>query len=437
VEDAAGKVVFSRTYDQRAAAAAATPSTAIRDIVTGLRVPLTSADELRLDNAPACRPDTYIEIARGRTFLAREDVEGNPARAESVFRAAASRDPSCAQAYAGLADASWARYGVEHRAELSVAASAASTTAKTLDPESPTIRMALARVYLNTGRAPQAEQLIREVIDRRPADDEPHRLLSSILDAQKRGEEAEAELHRAITLRPASAINHLALGNRQYRTLHYREALASYQKVLDVQPDNEWATGNCFAAHIMLGNFQQAIDVYQAARVKDATMQSNLGSVYVWLNRCDEAVAILRGAVDDAPRDDVKRRNLGDAYACLGRRAEALREYKMALSITRDLLTVNSENARDLARHAVYEAKCGSLALAAEHAEEAVRRSPSDGEVLYRAAVVHALSKQPARAVERLRQAIDKGYPPALARADPDLRAIERVAGVSEMLGGR
>jgi hypothetical protein len=56
--------------------------------------------------------------------------------------------------------------------------------------------------------------------------------------------------------------------------------------------------------------------------------------------------------------------------------------------------------------------------------------------VLYKCAAVHSLLKQPTEAVERLRQALDKGYSRTQARADHDLDPIRQQPGVREMLGG-
>ena len=184
---------------------------------------------------------------------------------------------------------------------MSGAASDAIAKAVELDPDSPTIRMSLAGVFASTGRHELAETAVREVIRRRPRDDAPYRLLARILDEQKRGEEATAALATATALRPTNVINDLVRGMRQYNATHFEEALASFEAVLKRQPDNEWGRINAIAAHAKMGNFQQAIDVYESAPVKNATMRSNVGAIYFALNRCAEAAELMREAVDMAP----------------------------------------------------------------------------------------------------------------------------------------
>jgi eukaryotic-like serine/threonine-protein kinase len=437
VEDASGKILSTKRYRGGPGQIAANQAAAIRDIVLGLRVTLTGADQLRVEKAPACRPETYAEIARGRALLDREDVSGNPGLAETAFRRAADGDPSCALAFAGLSDARWARYGAEHGPALSDAASDAIAKAVELDPDSPTIRMSLARVFRNTGRFELAENAIREVIRRRPKDDAPYRMLADILDSQNRTEEATAAIATAAALRPDNVINALVRGMRQYDAARYDEALVSFEEVLKRQPDNEWGRINTIAAHAQLGNFQQAIDVYESSPVKNATMRSNVGGIYLALNRCAEAAEIMREAVEMSPREDAKRRNLGDAYTCLGRKADAVLQYREAAALTRQLLKVNKADARVQARLALYEAKCGQKDEALQQIGEVLRASPNDGDVLYKAAAVYSLLDRPTLAVERLRQAFENGYSRAMARADWDLLPIRQLPGVAEMLDGR
>src|SRR4029079_4999091 len=86
------------------------------------------------------------------------------------------------------------------------------------------------------------------------------------------------------------------------------------------------------------------------------------------------------------------QRNLGDTYAQMGRRSEAEQAYRSAVALCEEMLRVNPKDARMLGRLAAYEAKLGRTAAADRHAIDALSLSPADGEVLYRKAVVEALS---------------------------------------------
>ena len=73
---------------------------------------------------------------------------------------------------------------------------------------------------------------------------------------------------------------------------------------------------------------------------------------------------------------------------------------------------------------AVYEAKFGSHADAARHANEAASLSPQMADVLYRKAVVLALIHRPADSLVVLDEAFARGYSRHTARSDEDLAPL-------------
>ncbi|MCX6550353.1 MAG: tetratricopeptide repeat protein, partial [Acidobacteria bacterium] len=394
----------------------------------------TPADRERLTRVPACRVDAYADYSTGRALLDREDMPGNAAQAASAFTQAIARDASCAPAHAGLSAACWAQYRDNKDASLVRKAETSIAQALRLDPDNPTIRTSVAELYQATGRIDAAEKTLRDVIAQRPHDDEPHRILSNVLEKEGRDEEAAAELLRAIELRPTNVVNHLAQGNTAYYAGRFAEAVRSYSRVLEIQPDNVWAISNLGAAYWMIGEHQKAFAVYRAAPKADATILSNTGSFLLLEGRVQEAAQALEKAVALAPRDDIKRRNLGDAYLRLGDRAKALDQYRQARDLTQALLSVNARDAHALARHALYDAKLGQGSAAVQHVREAVELGPDDIYVLYKAAVVHCLAGRAVDAVVWLRRAVEKGYSRSDARTDADLAPILKLPEVEVLL---
>ncbi|MCX6546195.1 MAG: protein kinase [Acidobacteria bacterium] len=435
VEDPSGKVVSEKTYHGWTTGTSGTQAQATSDIVAALNVSLTAADRGRLSRTPACQAASYADYAAGRLLLDRRDVAGNVARAEKAFRSAVARDPSCAPAMAGLADACLAQYGetrdpswIEQARSLIVNASAA-------DPDSPAIRISLARFYLSTGKNEQAENAIRQVIEKRPFDDEPHRVLSDALDTEGRKQEADAEIQQAIRLRPNNVLNHLVQGAMLLEAQRYKDAVDTFGRVLAIQPDNAWALTNRCSAHAYLGAYEQALACYQALP-SDATNLTNIGVIYFALGRFREAATVCAKAVELDPGNDIKRRNLADAYAAIGDRTSALREFEQAATLTQGMIRVNAHQPRVLARHAFYDAKLGRREEALRHASQAVELARDDPYVLYRRAVVHCLLGQPVDAVIWLERALQKDYPVRDARGDADLDPIKTLPKVAEMLRG-
>jgi len=134
------------------------------------------------------------------------------------------------------------------------------------------------------------------------------------------------------------------------------------------------------------------------------------------------------------PRSAVKHGNLGDTYRQLGRMKEAEVEYRTAVDLTADQLKVDDKDAMVLARHAVFDAKLGDSNEALQHIRRAADLSPDDNAVLYKRAVVHALLRQRAEAVEWLRKAIAKGYSRSQASQDLDLKSIRKLPQVEALL---
>jgi serine/threonine-protein kinase len=307
-------------------------------------------------------------------------------------------------------------------------------SAVAIEPDSPSTKRAYAVIYLGTGKPEQADRAILDVIERRPYDDEPHRIRAEILGKMGRTEEARNELRRAIILRPKNVANYVSLGNAHFFAGRYKDAIQSYIQGLEIQPDNVWLKTNLAAAYTYNGDRKAAIAVYESVSDLDATMLSNLSTLYFDAGRYQEAADLLKRALVIEPRSAIKHGNLGDTYRKLGLAKEAAGEYRKAADLTSEQLKTDDKNAMALARHAVFDAKLGDLAQALQHIRRAVELAPDENTVLYKRAVVHALLRQRQEAVEWLRQAIDKGYSRARAIADPDLESIRTLPEVAALL---
>jgi serine/threonine-protein kinase len=399
---------------------------------------LTAADRERLRRVPACRDDAYADYVDGRALLNRKDIPGNRAKAEQAFGRAVGKDRDCVPGLLGLADSLWSAFTDEgpdpalvDRARESLDAAVA------VDPDSPSTKRAYAVIYLGTGRPDQADRAILDVIERRPFDDEPHRLRSEILGRQGRTEEARNELRQAINLRPKNVANHVSLGNTHFWAGRYGDAIQTYIQGLAIQPDNMWLKTNLAAAYSYNGEPRKAIALYESVSDMDATMMSNLAMLYFDDRRYQEAADLLTRALALEPRSAVKHGNLGDVYRRLGREREAADEYRLAARLTGEQLKTDRTDAIALARHAVFDAKLGDHAQALEHIRLAVTLQPDDGTVLYKRAVVHALLGQRGEAVIWLRKAIERGYSRSRAASDLDLESILMMPQVAALLRER
>ena len=435
VQQPDGSVLLKRVYEGAPADVSTLERRAVGDIVAALNVSLTAADRQRLRRVPACRADAYTDYVDGRSLLDRKDIPGNRAKAEQAFTRSVGKDPDCVPGLLGLADALWAAFTDEGPDQALVdRARQALDAAVALDPDSPSIKRAYAIIYLGTGKPEQADRAILDVIERRPFDDEPHRLRAEILGRQGRTEEARNELRQAIQLRPKNVANHVSLGNSHFYAGRYGDAVQTYIQGLEIQPDNVWLKTNLAAAYSYSGEPRKAIAVYESVSDLDATMLSNLSLLYFDEGRYQEAADLLKRALVLEPRSAVKHGNLGDTYRQLGLAKQAADEYRRAAELTAEQLRVDDNNAMALARLAVFDAKLGESAQALRHVRRAAELTPDDNMVVYKRAVVHALLNQQAEAVEWLRKAVQKGYSRARAGTDPDLASIRKLPQVESLL---
>ncbi len=405
-------------------------------LVAALRVSVTPAARQRLDRLPTSSVDAYTDYSIGKALLDRSDVSGNVGRAVQVFERAVSKDHGFALAYAGLGEACWASYQSTKDKAWVGRATQAIEEAIRLDPGNPEIRVSLAGVFLGTGKTAEAIAALRHAIAQRPNDDQAHRLLAGALAEKGSAEEALGEYQSAIAIRPDYYANHQALGNFYFRSGRLAEAAIAYQRATEVQPDSPNGFINLGATYQMLGDNQRALENYQRALTfgPDETAYSNIGAIHHSEGRYADAIRAYGDAIELAPRNAITHRNLGDAYQRLGRRDQAVAEYRRAASLATEELAVNPRDARLLAERAVYEAKAGDIASAVRDSRAAVGLSPRDNDVLYRRAVVHALAGQTAEAVEWLERALARGCPRARAREDEDLEPIRGLAKVKAML---
>lgn len=128
--------------------------------------------------------------------------------------------------------------------------------------------------------------------------------LGVLAQQQGRLQEAFTEYERAVELNPDNADAHHALGILLHLAFNRpQEAIKHYEKAIDVRP-----------------TFSEA--------------KSNLGNVYLSLNRYDDAIRLYKEALNDMlyPTPYIAQNNLGWALYKKGDKAQALQNIKAAVT---------------------------------------------------------------------------------------------------------
>jgi protein O-GlcNAc transferase len=227
-----------------------------------------------------------------------------------------------------------------------------------------------AREALKTGRLPEAEALLRGIVqvDERhaaalqllavialarrdfggavvllqrslaidPQQAQAWNNLGAACQALGRLDDAVVALRRALELRPGNPATLNNLGVLHARRAELAEAEACYLRALEVNGADPDAHNNLGNVLIRRGRTAEALAAYRRAielRPASPDALANLGSALLRAGQADEAIAALRRALELRPDSPDALFNLGNALAARDRLDEALAAYRRALEL--------------------------------------------------------------------------------------------------------
>jgi tetratricopeptide (TPR) repeat protein len=133
---------------------------------------------------------------------------------------------------------------------------------------------------------------------------------------------------------PAATIAYVNLGYQTYEAGQAADALALFDRGLEVEPDAADLWNNRGLALGTLGRTEEAIASYRRAAASDpahAEARSNLGNVLASIGRYGEAETAYGEALRIRPRYPEAHNNLANVLALRGDTAGALEHYRLAL----------------------------------------------------------------------------------------------------------
>ena len=134
------------------------------------------------------------------------------------------------------------------------------------DPERALPQMLVSHSLLSLGRREEAIAPARAAVRMRPSSWAPHSTLSRALAQQQPpSEEAMDEARRAVSLAPDVAAAHFAVGYAAMRLRDIGEAVAAFQRVLALDPDNAPALNNLATLRMKQGRLVDAAGGFRAA----------------------------------------------------------------------------------------------------------------------------------------------------------------------------
>ena len=211
-----------------------------RKIIVHLAVRLTDVEQERLAREYTSNPEAYDFLLRGWEHFNRQTKEAN-AQARQMFEKAIELDPAYAEAYVGLSWTYWLEWTFlwSPNPQTLEQAFALAQKARALDDSLAQAHILSGRLYLWKKQHEQAVAEAERAIALAPNFAEGYAELGFILNWAGRPEEAIGLVEKAQRLdsRNPSFYYPLTLGQSYRLTGRYEEAIAAYQRTLQLNPN--------------------------------------------------------------------------------------------------------------------------------------------------------------------------------------------------------
>ena len=193
-------------------------------------------------------------------------------------------------------------------------------------------------------RVDEAATHVKRVVDADPANLEAVMALGNIYRAHNRFTEAADAYTRGIaTITDKSKADWRIFyfrGVSYERSKHWPEAEADFKQALEINPNQPQVLNYLGYSWVDMGmNLDQALNMIKTAvdlRPNDGYIVDSLGWAYFKLGRYGEAVTQLERAVELKPEDSVINDHLGDAFWRIGRKLEATFQWQHAKDLGPD-----------------------------------------------------------------------------------------------------
>jgi TolB-like protein/tetratricopeptide (TPR) repeat protein len=367
-------VLWAQSYDRRLDGVFETQSEIAQAVVDQLGVTLLPREQRGVETRPTDDLEAYQAYLRGRELLPVFNSRTGSELAIPMFERAVKLDPGFLEAHAALAEAHlWMRaFRGDASPERLENALASARRALELDLSAPEGHRALGlyHIYGQPDYDRALEELTRAA-ELLPNDSSLNVYIAIALARKGRWKEEHTHLERAFLLDPRNPEVLAMLGDFHRRTRQYHEAVRYLGSLVSLEPDvaewylfqaafySDWGqlekaratlasappTNNpalvigWWSLETWEGNHQAALGrladapemfVFQWGKIPKALLEARSYDAMKEseLARASYATAleVIERGLAQFPDDEKLRRNLGDIYAGLGRKDEAIRE---------------------------------------------------------------------------------------------------------------
>jgi tetratricopeptide (TPR) repeat protein len=399
-----------------------------------------ASDELaRAVAHPTENFEAYELYLKARNAMRGQQDPKNVEAAIQFYERALANDAGFALAYAGIADSALQMYRFTKDSTWAARALSAAEQAARLDDKLAEVHLALGNVHQATGRVAESIAELRVATQLAPNSDDGYRRLGRAYLRSGRATEAIQAHEKAVAINPYYWLNYNALGAAFLQLGSYDKAIEANLKVIELEPDNVNGHNDLGAAYLVTGRFEQAAVAFEKALklLPNPETYTNLGIAYYYVGKFKESVPMFEKAVELSPNSEQFVGNLADGYRWAGLTEKAVSTYDRAIALALKELRINPRNAMVRGHIGLYYAKKGDTARGAQFIKNARAIDPSNVNLIYNEALVHALANRPSEALRSLKEAFEAGYPVSMAASEPDLKALSSDRRFTELLKQR
>ena len=337
--------------------------------------------------AEAVAPAAYQFYVQGIYYLRRDAESGD--EAIRFFDKAIELDPASPLPYAGLAEAQLQNYRRKKGNDWLDWAQVSLTKAEARNPDSVPVCLLAGLLKQTRGEYDEAANDFNRAIELDPKSGEAYRRLAYLYQSMNRPGDALATYRKAIGVEPSYYRPYLDLASFYYMRAEYREAEAQYRTVLKVAPEYPAGHNGLGLALMEMGHYAQAETEFRAAlRVRESPYYlNNLGALFAYLGRDDDAVVQYQRAIDKGAPSNVLYLNLADSQRRLKRVEEAESAYRKGLEMAEGDVREDPRDALSRSIMAYAYARLGDDRRAEWEIVQAVKFRPNDA-VVQRLAVL-------------------------------------------------
>lgn len=321
-------IIWSEQYTRKQTEIISLQSHIARDVSNKLRLKLSGTEAAKVAKTYTANPEAYQLYLKGLYHWNKRTPESLKTSVD-YFDQAIAKDPSYAQAYAGMALAYvlFPEYSAGKPAESIPKAKTSAKRALELDDTLAEAHTALAIILFKYERnTSESDQEFQRAIELNPNYATAHQWYAGgNLVATGRFEQAIAEGKRAVELDPLSLIANVELSAVYGYARQNDLAIAQLNKIIEMDP-------NWYLAHMVLcqtysynGQYSQAIAECEKAKGlnDDPAVLSYLSRAYSLAGKKEDGMKVVAQMHEIAKQRYVPAYGFGFAYAALGDKEQA------------------------------------------------------------------------------------------------------------------